>query len=397
MTRGDQSPQPGSTPGGARWKSLLERRHSEPDGPPGAENGEGRVPPRMSALADRDEFYEADQTASETDQTLSDADQTSADADQTSAERDQFAADSDQAASDHDLASCVNREAHEFSRDIRERSARQRDESAGERLRVAEQRDGVAHLRDLAALARDQAADARDLAMEQFDTAAVQQDGERALTGVELIARAAAHRKRAAQLRAKAAEHRVLVAEDRKAAASDRELAAQERQQARADRQALASELERAAVDALTGARTRAAGLGELDHELDRARRTTSPLVVAYVDVVGLKAINDSNGHSAGDALLRAVVAHIKAQLRPYDLIIRLGGDEFLCVMSNVTLAAARQRFNTIASTMSQAPHPGEIRVGFAQLGEHENAGELIARADTELIRNATDSGGQRA
>src|SRR5947208_952603 len=86
-------------------------------------NGSGLVPPRMSALADRDEqsLAEGDQTASETDQTLSDADQTASDADQTSAERDQFAADSDQAASDHDLASGVSWRAHEFSRDIRER------------------------------------------------------------------------------------------------------------------------------------------------------------------------------------------------------------------------------------------------------------------------------------
>jgi diguanylate cyclase (GGDEF)-like protein len=213
------------------------------------------------------------------------------------------------------------------------------------------------------------------------------------LTGVELIARAAVQRKRAAQLRAKAAEHRVLAAADRQAAARDRELAARERQKALADRQALASALGRAAVDALTGARTRAAGLGELDRELDRARRTSTPLVVAYVDGVGLKAINDTKGHGAGDALLRNVVAGIKAQLRPYDLIIRLGGDEFLCAMSNLTLAAARERFTAVISTISQPPDPGAIRVGFAQLRVHESAAELIARADAELIGKATDSG----
>lgn len=84
-----------------------------------------------------------------------------------------------------------------------------------------------------------------------------------------------------------------------------------------------------AACDALTGARTRATGLIELDLALDRCRRTGAPLVVPYVDVVGLKMINDSDGHAAGDALLKRVVAHINAQLRPYGLIIRLGGDGF--------------------------------------------------------------------
>lgn len=354
-------------------------------------NRSGLMHPRMSALADRDEqsLAASEQTASETDQTLSDADQTAADADQTSAERDQFAADSDQAASDHDLASCASRRAHEFSRDIRQRSARERDQTAARPLQVAERRDEVAHLRDLAAHARDQAADARDQAMAQFDAASAQRDGARALTGVELIARAAAQRRDAAQLRAKAAEHRALAAADREAAARDRELAARERQQALADHQALANELDRAAVDALTGARTRAAGLDELDRELDRARRTTTPLVVGFVDVVGLKAINDTKGHGAGDALLRGVVAGLKARLRPYDLIIRLGGDEFLCAMSNLTIAAARERFVAVISTISQPPDPGAIRVGFAQLRPHESAAELIARADTEMIRNA--------
>ena len=52
--------------------------------------------------------------------------------------------------------------------------------------------------------------------------------------------------------------------------------------------------------------RTRAAVLAELDHELDRCRRNDGVLVVAYADVVGLKAVNDSAGHRAGDALSSA-------------------------------------------------------------------------------------------
>jgi diguanylate cyclase (GGDEF)-like protein len=329
---------------------------------------------------------ENDQTASETDQTLSDADQSASEHDQTRAECDQAAADRDQAASDHDLAAGVSREAHEFSRGIRERSAREREQTTRERLRVGEQRDAVAHLRDLSAMARDQAADARDLAMAQLDAASAQHEGMRALTGVELVARAAEQRRRAAQHRARAAHQRVLAAEDRHAAARDRELAANERQQALSDREALAAGLDRAAVDGLTSARTRAAGLRELDNELDRARRTDSPLVVAYLDVVGLKAVNDTLGHSAGDALLKRVVASIKAHLRPYDLVIRVGGDEFLCVMSNMTVEDARERFHAIAVTISQASQPDEIRVGFAQrLDAGESADELIARADSEL------------
>jgi diguanylate cyclase (GGDEF)-like protein len=331
---------------------------------------------------------DAERSAVETEQTLADVDQSVSDADQTSAERDQLAADSDQDASDHDLRAGVSPEAYEFSRAIRRRSARVREQTARERLRAAEQRDAVAHLRDLAALARDQAADARDLAMIEFDRACAQHEEVRVLTGAQLIAQASGQRRLAAQRRAQAAEHRALAAEDRRAAARDRELAARERHQALADRQTLAAELERLACDSLTGARTRTAGLAELDRELERARRTNAALVVVYIDLVGLKTVNDSMGHIAGDALLQRVVAGIKAQLRPYDLVIRLGGDEFLCAMSNVSLAAARDRFRAIVAAISEKPgDPAAIRTGFAQLAPEESADQLIARADAELLR----------
>jgi diguanylate cyclase (GGDEF)-like protein len=101
-----------------------------------------------------------------------------------------------------------------------------------------------------------------------------------------------------------------------------------------------------------------------------------------------LKAINDSEGHAAGDATLKRVVAHISAQLRPYDLTIRLGGDEFLCAMSNVTLADARARFRLIATAITPKPtHDGAIRTGIAELRpDDDGAGALIARADSELV-----------
>lgn len=364
----------------------------QPDGPPPS-NGRAREsrrgPVQIPPLAGGGGalLLEGDQTASETDQTLSDADHSAAENDQTSAERDQVASDSDQAASDHDLASGVNRAAYEFSRGIRLRSTAQREQTASERLRIAEQRDAVAHLRDLAALARDQAADARDVAMGQLDTAADQHESTRALTGLELVARAAEQRKRTAELRAQAAAQRLLAAQDRHAAARDREQAAREREQALADREALTIELQRAAVDALTGARTRAVGLRELDHELDRARRTANPLSVAYIDAVGLKSVNDSRRHAAGDALLKRVVAHLQAHLRPYDLIIRLGGDEFLCAMPNLIEDSARERLASIVAALDGGSEPGAIRTGVAQLRDHESASELIERADSQLIQ----------
>jgi diguanylate cyclase (GGDEF)-like protein len=270
--------------------------------------------------------------------------------------------------------------------DTRWRAGARRDQSAQARLSAADERDVIAHTRDLQALARDQASDARNLKLAQRDAADEHNNGARTVSGSEVIVLAAAKRKRAARLRAQAAEQDARAAEDRHAAATDREQAALQRVHALVDRERLADALALAANDALTGARVRAAGLVELDRELDRCRRTNGQLAVAYVDVIGLKALNDSAGHSAGDELLERVVTHIRSHLRSYDLIIRVGGDEFVCAMSDMTLLDARQRFHDVAATLTAEPQAGAIRSGLAQLTAHDTAAQLIARADRELL-----------
>ncbi|MEJ7785202.1 MAG: GGDEF domain-containing protein [Solirubrobacteraceae bacterium] len=181
-------------------------------------------------------------------------------------------------------------------------------------------------------------------------------------------------------------EHRGRLELHRAVSAHDRKTAARDRLSARADREWLVQRLWAAEVDALTGARTRAAGLTELEQALERCRRSTGQLVVAYVDVVGLKHRNDTLGHRAGDELLVCVVELIRAHLRPYDLLVRLGGDEFLCAMSDMTLADARTRFEAFSIALAAGPQAGAITSGFAALAPRETAAELIARADRELL-----------
>ncbi len=110
-----------------------------------------------------------------------------------------------------------------------------------------------------------------------------------------------------------------------------------------------------------------------------------APLVIAYVDVVGLKAVNDTHGHAAGDALLQRAVNAIRGRLRSYDLIVRIGGDEFLSVMSGATIKDARQRFAAIQTALADDPDPCEIKVGLAALKADDSAAELLQRADAEL------------
>jgi diguanylate cyclase (GGDEF)-like protein len=244
--------------------------------------------------------------------------------------------------------------------------------------------------RDLAALARDRAAAARDQAMAQLDTGMLEFMG-RGDFSADRVRRAVRQRQRAAEYPVLGAEDRAMAAEDRDAAANDRQCAADERMRALADRELLAAELALAETDPLTGARARAAGLVDVDRELDRCRRTGGMLVVAYSDVVGLKHFNDTLGHAAGDALLRQVTALFKANLRPYDLIVRVGGDEFVCAISDMSEADVRLRFDAVSRALADHRDARGIRTGFATLGYGESAAELIARADAELIRPPRD------
>lgn len=114
---------------------------------------------------------------------------------------------------------------------------------------------------------------------------------------------------------------------------------------ARAHRQAgRFAEVSAAALnDPLTGVRNRRGFIDAAERELERAQRYGRPLAVAFVDVRGLKRVNDSEGHRAGDALLSASAALLRDSARTTDVVGRLGGDEMglLLIEQNEEGAAA--------------------------------------------------------
>ena len=231
--------------------------------------------------------------------------------------------------------------------------------------------DVSARLRDLTAVARDRAAEARDEAAQARDDAAAVLDREMGRPDGS---------GRAARIRVWAAADRVHAAADREQAAMDRDDAAREVKQARAA-------LELAQLDGLTGAYRRQLGERELTKEIARARRSGGRLVLAFVDVDSLKLRNDRDGHAAGDALLRSVVAAIRSKLRSYDPIVRFGGDEFICGLSNTDLDGARRRFGEIRDALRETDETASISVGLAALGPGDSLEELAARGDAALYR----------
>jgi diguanylate cyclase (GGDEF)-like protein len=331
-----------------------------------------------------------DQTRADREQTGSDRDQSSADRDQIAADRDQLAADADQAARDRDLEAGSPQGDHDDSDLTRTRTTATRLDTSRERLGTSRARHDTAVDRDASARARDLAAEARDAAAAKRDREAAERDAELSrLLAVsesqpapsieEIILRATRDRAHAQADRERAAAHRAQAARDRRQAARDRESAARDRAEAALERQA-------SATDSLTGAWSRGPGLRELDHEISRARRGNGRLVVAYVDVNGLKAINDARGHAAGDALLARVVAALRSNLRPYELIVRVGGDEFICALSDAVIDDVRGRFDEIADQLRGDQSGAAITVGFAELTEADSATDLINRADGDFL-----------
>lgn len=265
--------------------------------------------------------------------------------------------------------------------DQRDRTYDRREEAGDQRDQAAEQRDRAGDERDLAGDRRDQAANARDRTADERDRAAEQFEA-RVSAGVTTDALT-----RSALARQEGASDRMRAAQDRLAGAGERTRSELDRSTALVDRGASAKERENSGVDDLTGAYLRCAGFAELEREIARARRSEQPLVLAFVDVDRLKALNDCRGHAAGDRMLLEVADTFRAEFRSHDLIIRYGGDEFVCAISGMTTAAATDRVALVNAALAEAPEHGSVTVGLAELHPHDSPEDLVARADAALYR----------
>jgi diguanylate cyclase (GGDEF)-like protein len=333
---------------------------------------DGRDPPERSAMYpkrnpdDSEGPRPARASVGEREERSSERDVAATERDQAADQRDRAADALDEAAGESERASQRRLvRASERGPEDRARAASERADAARDRGAATTERQAVARRLERAGQESDEAAERRDRAAEALDEAAGEIERASALHSVRDSQRAPDARARAASGRAEAASDRQVAARDREHAADDREASA---------------------TDELTGARRRGAGLAELRREIDRARRRSEPLVAAFVDVDGLKEVNDTQGHRAGDELLAAVGDALGRSLRSYDLVIRVGGDEFVCVLSDITVEDARQRLAAVCERVGAGRAGGSISVGFAELQPDDSPHDLIARADAALL-----------
>jgi diguanylate cyclase (GGDEF)-like protein len=147
--------------------------------------------------------------------------------------------------------------------------------------------------------------------------------------------------------------------------------------------------------DTLTGIPNRAGGLAALEGALARSRRQGTTLGLAFLDLDGFKAANDTFGHQVGDAVLCEVAERLRRHARSGDSYARLGGDEFIVIAENVgtqadALTFARRIGTAIAEPIATGDHLVEIGVsiglGLAPAGRVSLL-NLLGHADRAAYR----------
>ena len=152
--------------------------------------------------------------------------------------------------------------------------------------------------------------------------------------------------------------------------------------------------------DQLTGLPNRLYLAAHLPGAIEEARRTSSIMAVLFLDLDRFKHINDSRGHETGDKLLKAVAQRIRATVRTEDVVVRMGGDEFIVILEDVR---SSEQVNETAMRINEAlsapvPVDGRPLVTTVSIGvslyprDGANMGELLRHSDTAMYQ-AKDRG----
>jgi len=163
-----------------------------------------------------------------------------------------------------------------------------------------------------------------------------------------------------------------------------------------------------AVADPLTGLYNRRYALAHLQRLAERAREMGRRYAVMVLDLDRFKLINDSLGHAAGDQVLETVAHRLRDNLRPSDLVARIGGEEFLVALPDTTLGTARMAAERLCRAIEAHPvvltDGREVRVtisvGLALGNDRPDAGaetarKVIERADAALFAAKTEGRNQ--
>jgi len=151
-------------------------------------------------------------------------------------------------------------------------------------------------------------------------------------------------------------------------------------------RESLSRERELARLDPLTGVANPRAFRELAAKELARSARFERPLALLYVDADGFKQVNDTQGHAAGDEVLRRVGMALRSQVRMVDVVARIGGDEFAVLLSETgedgAVSAAHKLHEVLTAEMARDATPVTFSVGAVVAPGTVELDELVRAAD---------------
>jgi diguanylate cyclase (GGDEF)-like protein len=155
-----------------------------------------------------------------------------------------------------------------------------------------------------------------------------------------------------------------------------------------------------AVTDALTGLGNRRWMKDMFERELKRLQRNKIPCCVMMLDIDYFKHFNDQYGHIAGDRVLAGVAQALRDHLRPTDLIVRFGGDEFAAMLPGISLEQAHRTSERLLAhlrTLSPGslPVPITVSIGTAEVLPEDEVDTLLHRADRAMY-NAKSAGRNR-
>jgi diguanylate cyclase (GGDEF)-like protein len=159
---------------------------------------------------------------------------------------------------------------------------------------------------------------------------------------------------------------------------------------------------ERASTDALTGLPNRRAFDAVLDAEIDVRRRHGGTFSIALIDLDRFKALNDTEGHAAGDRALRLVSDTLGARVRASDAAARLGGDEFVVLLRNATTRDCARIRETLVSAidmrLARAGFPVTASCGIATFERPPASAALaLEEADRAMYAAKAKRRGERS
>lgn len=144
--------------------------------------------------------------------------------------------------------------------------------------------------------------------------------------------------------------------------------------------------------DVLTGLPNRRYFLEMLETRIIRCKRYGDITALLFLDVNGLKSVNDNYGHGAGDVVLARLAEILATNIRASDMVARIGGDEFAILLDNLDadevdrkIAFLRERFGKANITHDGQDIKLGVSIGYCFVGPKDNVAELMVHADAAM------------